>query len=291
MTGQELDFLQMAFTAEALNNQGKHREVISLLQPLAEHPDNLSTSFFNELGMAYGLIGSKTNDSSYFEEAYRYHQRAYILISWKPMYILNLAMAASRSNKLEEALYLFNEYVASGHKRGRKLALDEVRKLESPIMEHRMQLAQAFIEQYNTVMDVNYSFECIRRSMFQVPKYRVPGLYIYEMTFTKKRGLLAFLNRYIVEVATLNVNEQTWESTFLDLPLQRSVKIMEDRAKTEVVCSKHLLIDLTRLESLDEKEAYTYQQFTQVRGSPYSLWFEQIYFAYRDNLGKVVVIK
>ena len=131
MSGQKLDYQQMAFTAEALNNQGRHQEAIQLLLPAAVQPDNQNTSFFNEIGIAYGKIGSKTNDLSYWVEAYKYHRKAYELDSAEPMYMFNLAMAASWLNKLDEALDLFKKYVATGHQRERKLALDAVKKLES----------------------------------------------------------------------------------------------------------------------------------------------------------------
>ncbi len=131
MSGQKLDYQQMAFTAEALNNQGRHQEVIQLLLPAAVQPDNQNTSFFNEIGIAYGKIGSKTNTPSHWIEAYKYHSKAYKLNSGEPMYMFNLAMAASWLNKLDEALVLFKKYVATGHKREHKLALDAVKKLES----------------------------------------------------------------------------------------------------------------------------------------------------------------
>ena len=131
MKGQKLDYQQMAFTAEALNNQGRHQEVIQLLLPEAEQPDNQNASFFNEIGFAYGAIGSRTKDLSYWVEAYKYHRKAYELDSTEPMYMFNLAMAASWLNKLDEALDLFKKYVATGHKRERKLALDAVKKLEA----------------------------------------------------------------------------------------------------------------------------------------------------------------
>jgi len=131
MKRQKLDYQQMAFVAEALNNQGRHQEAIQLLLPGAEQPDNQNTSFFNEMGIAYGNIGSKTKDLSYWVKAYKYHRKAYELDSAEPMYMFNLAMAASWLDKRDEALDLFKKYVASGHQRRRELARDLVKKLEA----------------------------------------------------------------------------------------------------------------------------------------------------------------
>ncbi len=129
--GQEIEYQQMAFTAEALNNQGKHQEVIKLMLPVATQTNNQNPSFFNELGIAYGKIGSMTNDLTYWIEAYKYHRKSCELDCTEPMYMFNLAMAASWLNRLDEALDLFRKYIASGHQEGRKLALDAVKKLES----------------------------------------------------------------------------------------------------------------------------------------------------------------
>jgi tetratricopeptide (TPR) repeat protein len=125
------DFQQMVFTAEALNKQGSYQQVLDLLLPTAEHPDNQNASFFNELGIAYGKIGSKNNDISFWAEAYQYHCKAYELDSTEPMYMFNLAVAASWLDKKDEALLLFKKYLATGHKKERKLALDMVNELES----------------------------------------------------------------------------------------------------------------------------------------------------------------
>jgi len=131
MERPKLDYQQMAFAAEALNNEGRHQEAIQLLLPEAEQPENQNTSFFNEIGIAYGNMGSKTNDLSYWVEAYKYHRKAYELDSTEPMYMFNLAMAASWLDKRDEALDLFKKYVATGHQRRQELALDAVKKLEA----------------------------------------------------------------------------------------------------------------------------------------------------------------
>jgi len=125
------DYEEMARVSEALNRKGRHQEVIDLLLPLAEQEGNRNSSFFNELGLAYGKIGSKTTDLSYWEKAYVYHTKAYSLDRSEPEYIFNLAMAASWLDKRDEALGLFKKYVATGHQRRRALAVDAVRKLEA----------------------------------------------------------------------------------------------------------------------------------------------------------------
>ncbi len=126
-----IDYQEMAFAAEALNNKGRHQEAIQLLLPDAEQPDNQNVSFFNELGIAYGKIGSKRNDLSCWGKAYKYNRRAYELDSAEPMYMFNLAMAASWLDKADEALDLFKKYLTTGDKRRRELALHAVKKLEA----------------------------------------------------------------------------------------------------------------------------------------------------------------
>jgi len=126
-----VNYQAMAFTAEALNNKGKHQNAINLLLPDVEHPDNQNTSFFNELGIAYGKIGSKTNDRSYREKAYDYHKKAYDLDNNEPIYMLNLAMSATWIERYEEAKELMQKYLESGHARERKLAKDILKKLKA----------------------------------------------------------------------------------------------------------------------------------------------------------------
>jgi len=166
----------------------------------------------------------------------------------------------------------------------------------------KIQLAKSFIKKYNTLNVASYSFECIRKSMFQIPKYNIQGMDIYEITFIKKRGFLAFLNRYIVEVVKPSVSEYiSWKTSLSSFIEHVIVDKMERKAIRDIICSKHLIIDMTAFEQPVESEIANYIQLRhqiskikkgadkkqkehmQLAGITKSIWFENITFAYLDN--------
>ena len=201
------------------------------------------------------------------------------------------------------------------------LSFSYATSLQPNIDKHRTQLAQAFIEYYNAITGDSYSFECQRKSMFNLHEHGMADMEIYETSFSKKRGILAFLNRFILEVVKPNVNEPTLKRHGFVRIIDDIVNRMEYKATADVVCSKHLLIDCTefgsqvetlvtafdhwrhekkelleRSEKLDKLKtnwprALSRQEEMRLRGLSPSLWFENVFFAYRDNLGKVLVTK
>ena len=125
------DYQVHALRAEQLNTQGDHQAVIELLEPYAEDSDNENTSFFNELGIAYGKIGAQLQDVVFWCKAYDSHKRAHDLDNKEPIYMFNLAMAATWLERYEEAKDLTTRYIQSGHARERKLAKELLKKLKA----------------------------------------------------------------------------------------------------------------------------------------------------------------
>ncbi|HUV59427.1 MAG TPA: hypothetical protein VMW09_04870 [Desulfatiglandales bacterium] len=114
-------------------------------------------------------------------------------------------------------------------------------------------IVQVFVEQYNLRKGTHYEFECLRRSMFSIPKHKFPALEIYQMAFTegKKQNpifadLMVFLRlqkRLIIEVVEPNIGAEdvkdiNWSRLVVDI-----IDPVERQALGEVVCSRHLLID------------------------------------------------
>lgn len=126
-----LDYQQLALRAEQMNIRGDYRGVLELLEPYVGEPDNNNTSFFNELGIAYGKIGSQLQDAAFWHKAYDCHKDAYRQDSNEPIYIFNLAMAAAWIKNYDEAKELFKEYLDSNHKKRCKLATDMLRELNA----------------------------------------------------------------------------------------------------------------------------------------------------------------
>ena len=131
MISEAVDYQQLALRAEQLNIQGNYCAVVKLLEPYAKRPNNKNTSFFNELGIAYGKIGSQLQDTAFWQKAYDCHKNAYRLDSNEPMYMFNLAMAATWIGHYGEAKELFTKYLESGHRRERELAIDILKKLNA----------------------------------------------------------------------------------------------------------------------------------------------------------------
>lgn len=131
MISEAVDYQQLALRAEQLNIQGNYRAVVKLLEPYAKRPNNKNTSFFNELGIAYGKIGSQLQDTAFWQKAYDCHTNAYRLDSNEPMYMFNLAMAAIWIGHYGEAKELLTKYLGSGHKRKRELAIDILKKINA----------------------------------------------------------------------------------------------------------------------------------------------------------------
>lgn len=125
------DYQELALRAEQLNIRGDYRAVVDLLKPHTGDIDNENTSFFNELGIAYGKIGAQLQDIAFWHKAYDCHKKAYDLDSNEPIYMFNLAMAATWIEHYEEAQKLTTKYLESGHGRERKLAKDLLEKLEA----------------------------------------------------------------------------------------------------------------------------------------------------------------
>lgn len=125
------DYQEFALRAEQLNIRGDYRAVVDLLEPHAGNLDNKNTSFFNELGIAYGKIGSQLQDIAFWHKAYDFHKKPYHLDSNEPIYMFNLAMAATWIEHYEEAQELLTKYLESGYRKERELAQDLLEKLKA----------------------------------------------------------------------------------------------------------------------------------------------------------------
>ena len=125
------DYQQLALRAEQLNIRGDYRGVVELLEPYTGNPDNKNTSFFNELGIAYGKIGSQLQDTAFWHKAYDCHKNAYRLDSNEPIYMFNLAMAATWIENYEKAQELLIKYLESGHRKELQLAKNVLKKLKA----------------------------------------------------------------------------------------------------------------------------------------------------------------
>jgi hypothetical protein len=123
------EYQRLAIEAEHLNLIGEYRAAIKLLEPYAENENNNNPSFSNELGVAYGKVGSQFQDIALWHKAYYYHKKSFNTDSNQPIYMFNLAMAALWLEEYDEAYNLFTNYIESGHKNNRKLAKQMLRKL------------------------------------------------------------------------------------------------------------------------------------------------------------------
>jgi len=124
------NYQQFALRAEQMNINGDHQSVIELLEPYANEEKNNNTSFFNELGIAYGKRGTQFQDVSLWRKAHDCHKKSYLSDSDEPIYMFNLAVADTWLENYEEAKELFRKYVESGHQKERDLAKDLLVKLE-----------------------------------------------------------------------------------------------------------------------------------------------------------------
>jgi len=126
---ESVDYQKLALRAEQLNIRGDHHEVLKLLEPYAKNLNNKNTSFFNELGIAYGKIGSQLQDTTWWHKAYDCHKMSYRLDSEEPIYMFNLALAASWIEDYGQAKELFTKYLESGDERQRELTKNILRNL------------------------------------------------------------------------------------------------------------------------------------------------------------------
>ena len=118
------DWQQLVLRAEQLNIQGDYQGVLELLEPYTGNPNNKNTSFFNELGIAYGKIGRRCHSNVFWHKAYDCHKKAYRLARFEPIYMFNLGLAASWIKNYKEAEELLTKYIRSGDTRRLKMATD-----------------------------------------------------------------------------------------------------------------------------------------------------------------------
>jgi len=118
------DWQQIALRAEQLNIKGDYRGVLELLEPYIGNPSNKNTSFFNELGIAYGKIGSQLQGTAFWHKAYDCHKKAYRINRHEPIYMFNLGIAADWIKNYKEAEELLTKYIKSGDTRRLKMATD-----------------------------------------------------------------------------------------------------------------------------------------------------------------------
>ena len=116
------EYQVLAKVGEQLNLRAKYWETIEFLEQYKSMNTIDNTSFWNELGFAYGRIGKKKKNKGYWQLAYDAHKKAYDLDSAEPMYIFNLALAASWLDDLLESRKLFELYIENGHTEGRDVA-------------------------------------------------------------------------------------------------------------------------------------------------------------------------
>lgn len=120
------DYQVLAKVSEQLNLQDKYWETIEFLQQYEVENKIDNASFWNELGVAYGKAGTKKKNKEYWRLAYDAHKKAYDLDPIEPIYLFNLAFAASWLEKLFESRELFENYLKSGHTGRRNLAQEMI---------------------------------------------------------------------------------------------------------------------------------------------------------------------
>lgn len=190
--------------------------------------------------------------------------------------------------------------------------------------ENYEELAQIFIGQYNLTKGRHFEFECLRKSMFGIPKYEFPACEIYQMAFIEGQRhkplvadlkvLLRLQKRLIIEVVKRRVGQETAKGAELSESLEHIVDPIERDALSEVVCSKYLLIDGRGFERIriDDPEIYKKcrlerdrlferhrqlilrkrderefeQDFSQL-GIPTKHWFKEIWLSYYDEKGTI----
>lgn len=120
------DYQVLAKVSEQLNLQDKYWETIEFLRQYEVGNTIDNTSFWNELGIAYGKVGTKNKNKEYWRLAYDAHKKAYDLDPREPMYLFNLAFATSWLENLFESRELFENYLESGHTGRRDLAQEMI---------------------------------------------------------------------------------------------------------------------------------------------------------------------
>jgi hypothetical protein len=178
--------------------------------------------------------------------------------------------------------------------------------------EGHEEIAQVFLEEYNHTKGTHYEFECLRRSMFSIPDYKLPPSKIYQMAFTegKKRThivtdlmvLLRLQKRLVIEVIELHgkegdVKEESWPRI-----VEGIVDPIEIDASSRVACSRYLLIDGRNLGHITISDPGSYKkQRIQRNGTlrnvdkrdllqasfPPKHWFREIWLSYHDEKGVV----
>ncbi len=120
------DYQVLAKVSEQLNLQDKYWETIEFLRQYEAGNTIDNTSFWNELGVAYGKVGAKNRNKEYWRLAYDAHKKAYDLDPREPIYLFNLAFTASWMENLFESRELFEGYLESGHTERRDLAQEMI---------------------------------------------------------------------------------------------------------------------------------------------------------------------
>ncbi len=177
------------------------------------------------------------------------------------------------------------------------------------------EIARFFVEQYNLVNGTHYEFECLRKSMFSNPKYRVPGFEIHQIAFIEGKKRSPLINnlmvmtrlqrRLITEVVKPRIRQKVVKNRTLSRLIEDIVNAIERDALNGASCSKYLLIDgrgfgkvrignpeiykkprLQRERLLQEFQARGERERSQA-SIPAKRWFKEIWFSCHDEGGTV----
>jgi hypothetical protein len=180
----------------------------------------------------------------------------------------------------------------------------------SPMDEGHEEIAQVFLEEYNHTKGRHYEFECLRRSMFSIPDYKLPPSKIYQMAFTegKKRThivtdlmvLLRLQKRLIIEVIELHGREGDVKEGGWPRMVEGIIDPIEIDASSRVACSRYLLIDGRGLGHIRISDPGSYKKQRIQRNEtlknvdkrdllqasfPPKHWFREIWLSYHDEEG------
>ena len=176
--------------------------------------------------------------------------------------------------------------------------------------EGHEEIAQLFLEEYNHTKGTHYEFECLRRSMFSVPEYKIPAFQIYQMAFTegKKRTpivtdlmvLLRLQKRLIIEVIELHGREEDVREGGWSRIVEGIIDPVEIDASSRVACSRYLLIDGRGFGHIGISDPEIYKKHRLQRNGtvknvdkrdllqasfPPKHWFREIWLSYHDEKG------
>jgi len=178
--------------------------------------------------------------------------------------------------------------------------------------EGHEEIAQVFLEEYNHTKGTHYEFECLRRSMFSIPEYKIPAFKIYQVAFTegKKRThivtdlmvLLRLQKRLKIEVIELHGREEDVKKRGWSQIVEGIIDPIEVDASSRVACSRYLLIDGRGFGHITISDPVIYKkQRLQRNGTlknvdkrdllqasfPSKHWFREIWLSYHDEKGVV----